>query len=71
VLAGLNSAEPANTITLVDHQGKKSELANAGIGESKLHALSILPEGLEKRLTLDEFVDLVGPLASEKRTPVR
>jgi len=71
VLTGLKIAETADSVTLVDNQGKKFELTKTEIDESHVHAVSIMPEGLEKRLSVDEFVDLIGFLTSEKQTPAR
>jgi putative membrane-bound dehydrogenase-like protein len=71
VLTGLKISETADTLTLADNQGKKHELRKADIEESQAHAGSIMPDGLEKPLSLDEFVDLIAYLTSEKQTAGR
>ncbi len=68
VLSGLRVSETADTLVLADNQGKKHSLLKADIEESQAHAGSIMPDGLEKTLTVDEFVDLIAFLTSEKQT---
>lgn len=70
-LTGLKVSETADTLVLADNQGKKYSLAKGDIEESKVHTLSIMPDGLEKRLSVDEFVDLIAFLTSEKQMPAR
>ena len=67
VLSGLKVSETAETLVLADNQGKKHSLLKADIEESQVHAGSIMPDGLEKTLTVDEFVDLISFLTSEKQ----
>ncbi len=71
VLSGLKVSETADTLVLADNQGKKHSLRKADIEESQAHAGSVMPDGLEKTLTVDEFVDLVTFLTSEKQTAGR
>ena len=71
VLSGLKLSETADTLVLADNQGKKHTLLKADIEESQAHAGSIMPDGLEKTLTVDEFVDLISFLTSEKQTAGR
>ena len=68
VMSGVKVAEDAATLTLVDNQGQKRIVAKAAIEEQKASPLSTMPDGLEKRLTPDEFVDLVALLASLKES---
>jgi putative membrane-bound dehydrogenase-like protein len=65
-LSGVKVAETETTITLVDSEGKKNEIARADIEEQTKSPISTMPEGLEKRLTEDEFVDLVSFLVNLK-----
>jgi putative membrane-bound dehydrogenase-like protein len=67
-LTGVPVAETAKTLTLADNQGKKHELTKADIEERRPVPQSTMPEGLEKRLTEAEFVDLIAYLAGEKGT---
>jgi putative heme-binding domain-containing protein len=66
VLSGIEVAETETTITLVDSETKKHDVARAEIAEQKKQATSAMPDGLEKRLTEDEFVDLISYLFSLK-----
>jgi putative membrane-bound dehydrogenase-like protein len=65
-LMGIKVAEDDASITLVDNEAKKHVVARANIDALKKHPGSTMPDGLEKRLTEDEFVDLVSFLASLK-----
>jgi hypothetical protein len=47
----------------VDAETKKHVLARSAIEEMKKHSGSTMPEGLEKRLSEEEFVDLIAYLA--------
>jgi putative membrane-bound dehydrogenase-like protein len=66
VLTGVKIAETETTLTLADSQGQKHALARADIESVHSSPASAMPEGLEKRLTEDEFVDLIAFLASQK-----
>jgi putative membrane-bound dehydrogenase-like protein len=68
-LSGIKMAESESTLTLVDSQGQKHEIAKADIDEQTTSPLSTMPEGLEKRIAEDEFVDLIAYLASLKEDP--
>lgn len=67
ILTGVRVEETAATLTLADNQGQKHVLQKANIDERQPNPTSIMPEGLEKRLTLDEFVDLIAFLVSQKQ----
>ncbi len=71
VLSGLKISETADTLVLADNQGKKHSLRKADIEESQAHLGSVMPDGLEKTLSVDEFVDLITFLTSEKQTAGR
>src|SRR5262249_20193566 len=58
-VTGTRVAETAETLTLGDNQGQKHVLARADIERTRAHAVSTMPEGLERQLTTDEFVDLI------------
>jgi putative membrane-bound dehydrogenase-like protein len=68
LLSGVKVAETTTIITLVDNQGNKQEVAKSEIAEQTNSPLSTMPEGLEKRLTEEEFVNLIAFLASLKET---
>src|SRR5262249_33729382 len=65
-LSGVKVAETASAITLVDNQAQKHVIARADIEAQQKQAVSTMPEGLEKRLTEQEFVDLISYLADLK-----
>src|SRR5207237_6067245 len=70
-LSGVKVTETETTLTLADNQGQKHILAKTDIEERRVSTVSTMPEGLEKRCTEDEFVDLIAFLMSlkEKRSP--
>jgi hypothetical protein len=67
VLTGVKVAETETVLTLADNEGKKHEVARGRIDSVKKVPGSAMPDGLEKRLTEDEFVDLVSFLMSLRR----
>ena len=67
-LSGVKVAETETEITLADNQGQKHVLAKAQIEQQKPSPLSTMPDGLEKRITEQEFVDLVAFLSSLKES---
>jgi putative heme-binding domain-containing protein len=66
VLTGVRTAEAATTLTLADAEGKTHVLAKSEIEAQRTQASSLMPDGLEKPLTPDEFVDLIAFLAGQK-----
>jgi putative heme-binding domain-containing protein len=66
VFTGVPVAEDDAALTLADSQSQKHRIAKADIAERRRHPLSTMPDGLEQRLTTDEFVDLIAFLASQK-----
>ncbi len=68
VITGIKIVETESVFTLVDNLAQKHIIAKADIEEQKASPLSTMPEGLEKKLTESEFVDLVAYLASLKET---
>jgi putative heme-binding domain-containing protein len=69
VLTGLVLADQDGMLTLADNQGKKHAVPKSAIQQRQPSPLSTMPDGLEKRLSADEFVDLVAFLAAQKATP--
>jgi putative heme-binding domain-containing protein len=70
-LSGIVKAENATTVTLLDAEGRAREIPRAEISSRRNSALSMMPEGLHAVLSLDEFADLIGYLASLKTDPRR
>jgi len=66
VLNGVKVTETDTTLTLADNTGKKHEIKKADIEEQQTLATSTMPEGLEKKLTEQEFIDLIAYLVSLK-----
>jgi putative heme-binding domain-containing protein len=68
VLDGVRVAETGTerVLTLADKDGKKHAIPIAEIEAVRRRPLSLMPEGLEKRVTPEEFVDLIAYLASQK-----
>ena len=66
IVTGLPIAETEKSLTLADNQGQKHVLAKSSIAERRRHPQSTMPDGLEQRLTADEFVDLIAYLVSQK-----
>jgi putative heme-binding domain-containing protein len=66
VLSGVRAAETDRTLTLADREGRRHEIPKADIESRARQPQSTMPEGLEKQLTPEEFVDLVAYLAAQK-----
>lgn len=66
IVTGVKIAETETTLTLADNQGQKLEVKKSDIDEQQASPLSTMPEGLEKRFTEEEFVDLIAFLVSQK-----
>jgi quinoprotein glucose dehydrogenase len=65
-LSGVRVAETADHLTLGDRDGKKQEVAKSDIEARGTDPHSIMPEGLEKVFTTDEFIDLIAFLVGQK-----
>jgi putative heme-binding domain-containing protein len=66
ILTGIKVSESDTSLTLADNEAKKHTLAKLEIAEQRKQPLSTMPDGLEKRLSEDEFVDLVSYLNNLK-----
>lgn len=66
VRTGVRVAETGDTLTLGDNQGQKHVLKKTDIEEQRPQPVSTMPEGLEKRLSPEEFVDLIAFLISQR-----
>jgi putative heme-binding domain-containing protein len=67
-LTGVKVMETETTLTLADNQGQKYTVAKTDIEQQQPSPVSSMPEGLEKRFTQDEFVDLIAFLMSQKES---
>ncbi len=63
-VTGFVSNEAADEITIRDAEGREIKIAVAEIEERKKQELSIMPEGLVKDLTVDEFGSLISYVES-------
>jgi putative membrane-bound dehydrogenase-like protein len=66
VKTGVRVAETGETLTLGDNQGQKHLITKADIEEQRPQPVSTMPEGLEKRFSEQEFVDLIAFLVSQR-----
>ena len=67
VLTGVKVKEDEKTLTLGDNQGKMHAVAKSEIDQMRTQTLSTMPDGLERRLTDREFIDLLAYLLSLKK----
>ena len=71
VLSGVKVAETATTLTLGDKDGKTHDVPRRDIELLRQQSVSTMPDGLEKRLSDREFLDLIAFLLSQKQPPQR
>lgn len=66
---GVVVAESANSITLASQNGIETTLLRSDIADMRASELSIMPEGLEENLTLQDFADLLAFVAGSGLPP--
>ncbi|MFN0050774.1 MAG: HEAT repeat domain-containing protein [Planctomycetales bacterium] len=71
VVSGVRVSETETHLTLGDDQGKLHEISQSDVEHRAALTRSNMPDGLEKRLTDAEFVDLVTFLISQKKSDAR
>jgi len=71
VLSGVKVAETATMLTLGDKDGKTHVIPRRDIELMRPQSVSTMPDGLEKRLSDREFLDLLAFLLSQKKPPQR
>src|SRR5262249_31371331 len=64
VVAGLVRSESADGLTLVDAEGKLHALRKADLDARRLGERSLMPDGLQASMSLQDFADLIAFLAS-------
>jgi putative membrane-bound dehydrogenase-like protein len=64
LLSGILKGESPEEITLQDAGGARHRIPRSSVRERTASELSLMPEGLQEGLTLEEFADLIGFLAS-------
>ncbi len=62
--SGIQKERDDKQIVLMDAEGKRHTIQRDEIEDIELSTVSIMPEGLEKELSLDEFTDLIAYLES-------
>jgi putative heme-binding domain-containing protein len=68
ITTGVKISENEQTLVLGDAEGKIHEIKKSEIEERSEKAISIMPVGIEKRISQREFVDLIAFLVSQKST---
>jgi putative heme-binding domain-containing protein len=66
VIAGAVRGETDGEVTLLDSSGAKIVIKKSDIKSRKFSDLSLMPEGLQTGLRLEEFADLIAYLVSLK-----
>ena len=59
-LTGILRSETANSVTLRQAEGKEVTLLKTEIEEMRSHGVSLMPEGLEKNVSIEEMADLIA-----------
>jgi putative membrane-bound dehydrogenase-like protein len=63
-ISGIVKAESDENVTILDSQGQKQTLPKREIHERRKSELSLMPEGLQAGLSLEQFTDLIAYLES-------
>ena len=71
VVTGVKVSESETTLTLGDDQGKAHEIPMDDVDERVRQLRSTMPDGLEKKLSDGEFLDLVTFLIGQKKNESR
>jgi quinoprotein glucose dehydrogenase len=66
VIGGVRVAETDDALTIGDREGRAHTIPKGDIEARTRQSQSTMPDGLEKRLTPDEFVDLIAYLVGQK-----
>jgi putative membrane-bound dehydrogenase-like protein len=69
VVAGRSLGDTAEELTLLDAEGKRHVIRKSEIDQRREADLSLMPEGLNTGLSLQDFADIVGYLESLKDAP--
>jgi putative heme-binding domain-containing protein len=71
IYAGVLAAESATSVTLRRDQGAEDTVLRIDIDEMRASSRSLMPEGLEKEITVQEMADLIGYLRDRLRSSPR
>jgi putative heme-binding domain-containing protein len=66
VLSGVRGEETERVVMLGDQEGRRHAIPKADIETMTRQPVSTMPDGLAKRLTAEEFADLIAYLAAQK-----
>jgi len=69
VIAGRFLGDTPEELTLMDAEGKRHAVKKGEIEQRKEAELSLMPEGLNTGLSLQDFADIVSYLESLKEAP--
>ena len=67
ILTGVRVSEDESSLVVGDNHGKTHQILKSDIDEISQRKISTMPEGLEKKLTDREFVDLLAFLESQQK----
>ncbi|MBP63688.1 MAG: hypothetical protein CMJ62_19360 [Planctomycetaceae bacterium] len=67
LVSGVKIKDDKEVVTIGDNQGKIHEILKVDIEEMLVQPRSTMPDGLEERLTDQEFLDLLAYLLSQKK----
>ncbi|TWU03006.1 PVC-type heme-binding CxxCH protein [Stieleria varia] len=71
VLTGMLAGESANSLRLIDTQGKEKQVLREDIEQMNASTKSLMPEGFESQISKQEMADLLAFLANRGRyTPL-
>jgi putative heme-binding domain-containing protein len=59
IVDGIMSAQTSATITLRQEQGRETVIARQDIKSMRVSTVSMMPEGLEKQISVSEMADLL------------
>jgi putative membrane-bound dehydrogenase-like protein len=71
IVSGLLASETGSSITLIAADGKKHVMARADLDELASTGKSVMPEGLDKDITVDQMADLLAFLRQYAAVPKR
>src|SRR5262245_35704542 len=71
MVSGMLGSEAGSSVTLIAADGKKHTIARADLDELVSSGKSVMPEGLEKDITVAEMSDLIAFLKSNAALPKR
>ncbi len=68
-LSGIIKADTDESVSILDSQGQLQAIPKRDIRERKKSELSLMPEGLQVGLSLEQFADLISYLESRRNDP--